>query len=332
MRTIAITAAVAVALLAAWVASDVLFLVFGAALFATVFGAAADWIAAHTSLGRGKALTIILIALAGIVALGGWIVVPQAREQIRELSDKLPDAFQNFMTTLSASDLGAQIVREIHNLEGSAAQHNLWSRIMGVFSTALGAIAGAVLVVFLTIYFAAQPDLYKRALLLLFPKERRQRLGEVYDEVAETLRWWFIGKVLLMIYVAIATSIGLAALGIPLAITLGILAGLLDFVPNFGPITAAIPTALIAFARSPMDAFWVIILYTAVQVSENHVLTPIVQRKAVRLYPAMTLFAQAFLGVIFGVIGLLFATPIAAAALILVKRLWVEDYRHEKAA
>ena len=316
--------------MAAWAAADVLFLVFGAALFAALLGAAADWLSGHTPLGRGQALAVVLIVLLGLAALGGWFIVPQARVQIQQLTQTLPEAFQNFMNRLSASDLGAKIVKEIHDLEYSATQSHLWSRIMGVFSTVIGAIAGAVVTIFLTIYFAAQPDRYKNGLLLLLPPERRDRLGEVYDEIAETLRWWFIGKVFLMIYVGIATTIGLYVLGIPLPITLGIIAGLLDFVPNFGPITSAIPAALIAFSRSPMDALWVIVMYTAVQVSENHIFGPLVHRKTVSLYPAMTLFAQAFLGIIFGVIGLLFATPIAAATLVVIKRLWVEDHRHER--
>lgn len=330
LRAIAVTAAVLIGLLAAWAASDVLFLVFGAALFAALLGAAADWLSSRTPMNRGAALAVVLIALAGLASLFGWFVVPEARTQIRQLTYTVPDAFQHLMNRMSASELGSRIVAEIHDLIYSAAQQNVWSRAMGIFSTLIGAMAGAVLAIFLTIYFAAQPEKYRDGVLLLFPRERRDRLGQVYDEIAHTLRWWFIGKLALMIYVGVATTIGLRLLDVPLAISLGAIAGLLDFIPNFGPITAAIPAALIAFTRSPMDAVWVIVLYVVVQVSENHVAGPLVHRKTVRLYPAMTLFMQGFLGIIFGFVGLLFATPIAATTLVLVKRLWVEDHRHER--
>jgi predicted PurR-regulated permease PerM len=114
-------------------------------------------------------------------------------------------------------------------------------------------------------------------------------------------------------------------LGLPLAPTLGLLAGLLNFVPNFGPLIAAIPAVLIAFLHSPQQALSVALLYVGLQVLDGYVLTPLVDRRSVQLPPVLTISAQLLLGLLFGFVGLLLASPLTATVMLLVKMLYVED-------
>ena len=128
-----------------------------------------------------------------------------------------------------------------------------------------------------------------------------------------------------MAVVGLITTIGLWLLGIPLASTLGLITGLFEFAPFIGPILAAVPAVLIAFTQSPMDALYVIILYIAIQQIEGYLITPYVQKRAVDLPPALTIFAQLLMGVLFGLFGLLLATPLVAASMVIVRMAYIED-------
>jgi predicted PurR-regulated permease PerM len=329
-RIVIVAAATAVLLLGAWAASGILFLVFGAVLIASLLSGAADWLSERTPLTRGLALAAVIMSVLAAMSAAGSLLMPHIVAQARELLKELPDAFAEFTARLNATAWGARVVDELHRLENVTRHGDMLGAVTGVFSTTLGAVASAFLLLVLTIYLASQPQLYRSGLLQLFVPERRERLGEVFDEIGVTLRHWFFGKLILMCFVAVATSIALSLLGMPLAFTLGLIAGLFDFIPNFGPPVAAIPALLIAFVQSPMTAAWVAVIYLAVQVSENHVLTPLVQRRAVDLPPALTIFSQALMAALFGLVGVIFATPLAAAARIAVKRLYVEDHLERK--
>jgi predicted PurR-regulated permease PerM len=128
-----------------------------------------------------------------------------------------------------------------------------------------------------------------------------------------------------MILVTVVTASGLALLGIPLALTLGVIAGLLEFIPNVGPIVAAIPAVLIAFLSGPQTALYVMIFFLAIQQLESYILTPLVQRRAVSLEPALIITAQLAFATTVGALGMLLATPLAAGLLVAVKMLYVED-------
>jgi predicted PurR-regulated permease PerM len=159
----------------------------------------------------------------------------------------------------------------------------------------------------------------------LLPKKRRARIREVFGEAGETLRHWLVGRAILMALNGGLTALGLWLLGTPLALTLGILTGLLNFIPNVGPLIAGIPAVLIAWTQGGTQALHVFLLYLVLQNVDGYVLTPLVQQRTVSLPPALTILAQLLLGILAGTLGLLLATPLAAAALVFVKRLYVED-------
>jgi len=128
-----------------------------------------------------------------------------------------------------------------------------------------------------------------------------------------------------MLILGVLTTLGLWILGIPLALTLGIIAAVLSFIPNIGPIISAVPAILIALIESPSKALYVIFLYIGIQTVESYLITPIIQKKAVHLAPALLIAVQIMIGVLLGALGLLLATPLMVVIIVLVQMLYVQD-------
>ena len=135
-----------------------------------------------------------------------------------------------------------------------------------------------------------------------------------------------------MIVVGIATGIGLWMAGVPMPFALGMLSGVLDFVPVIGPLVAAVPGVLVAFAQGPQLALWAIAVYLIVQFCEGHFIVPLVQRWAVSLPPAVGLLGAVVFGLIFGLIGVLFAMPLLVVAVSLIEDLYVRRMDHDQGA
>jgi predicted PurR-regulated permease PerM len=251
-------------------------------------------------------------------------MVPRIAAQIPELQEQLPQSwarFQNYLRELPFS--GAM-------LSGAEGQDFLQSgdlRSWGsqVFSVTFSGLVKLLFVVVTGIYLAVKPQTYIAGVLKLVPVRSRDRACQVMGAVGYTLEWWLIGQLTVMILVTVVTASGLALLGIPLALTLGVIAGLLEFIPNVGPIVAAIPAVLIAFLSGPQTALYVMIFFLAIQQLESYILTPLVQRRAVSLEPALIITAQLAFATTVGALGMLLATPLAAGLLVAVKMLYVED-------
>lgn len=199
------------------------------------------------------------------------------------------------------------------------------SRVTGVVSSTFSALASMVIILFLGIVFAATPGVYVRGVMALFPEHRVPRMREVLDTLGDTLWWWFIGRIIAMTFIGVVTGVGLALLGVPLAFILGLLAALLSFIPNLGPILSALPAIILGLAQGPQMALWVALLYGGVQVVESYVLDPIIDRKTIYLPPAFTITAQLIMALFAGLLGVTFATPLAAVVVVLVTMLYVQD-------
>lgn len=129
-----------------------------------------------------------------------------------------------------------------------------------------------------------------------------------------------------MLFVGFATAIGLAILGMPLALSLGVIAGVLAFIPFFGPIASGILAVVLAFTQGPTHALYVAGLMILIQQVEGNVLMPLVQRWAVSLPPVLGILAGVIFGVLFGLVGVLFATPLIVVVMVLVQTLYIEAF------
>jgi predicted PurR-regulated permease PerM len=197
--------------------------------------------------------------------------------------------------------------------------------LFGFLTSTLSAITGLVLVVFLSIYIAADPGQYHRGMMHLFPHASRNRAGEVLSAVAAVLRRWLRTQLIAMLVIGVVTTAALLILGIPAAIPLGILAGLFEFIPTVGPILSAIPAVTMGFVDSPEKALTVAIVYGAIQFAENNFLIPMLMKEGMDIPPALTILAQALMALIFGFLGLLVAVPMLAATKVAVSMLYIED-------
>jgi predicted PurR-regulated permease PerM len=212
--------------------------------------------------------------------------------------------------------LTAQIGRELRN-----ATKFLFPIITSVF----GAIGGLVIVLFLAMYIAATPGMYREGLRHLIPHRYRDRGDDLLDALRDTLRQWLIARAMAMVIIGVVTGGALALIGVKGAAALGVLAGIMEFVPFFGPIISAIPAIGIALVDSPQKALWVIGLYLFVQQLEGNVVTPLLLKKRLDIPPVLTVVAVSALGVVFGVLGMLIAEPLLAAVLVTTKLLYVQD-------
>ena len=272
------------------------------------------------------ALGLLLLAVVLVLALVAWLIAPQIAEQTQQLIRDIPAAVQHLEGYLQQFGWFNQLMGGAPSLDQLLRNASgMLSKAGVLFSGTLGVVGNIVIIVFIGIYLAAQPGVYVEGFITLFPKQRRRRAREVMDELGATLAQWMMGKLVSMLIIALATSIGLALLGVPLALVLGIIAGLLDFIPYIGPILAAVPAVMLALSDSPALALYVILLFVALQVLEGYIVLPLIERRTVSLPPALTISMQVLLGSLFGLSGIALATPLAAVIAVLVVMLYVQD-------
>ena len=185
-----------------------------------------------------------------------------------------------------------------------------------LLGSTLAVLGGIVLVIFLAIYFAIDPSVYRRGLVHLVPESARGRTEEILAAIAMTLRKWLVTQLIAMVVIGAVTTVVLMVLKVRAAVPLGILAGLLEFVPTLGPILSSLPAIAMGFVDSPEKALAVAIAYVGIQFIENHLLIPILMREGLDLPPALTIVMQALMAIVFGVLGLLVAVPMLAAIMI----------------
>lgn len=309
-----------------WYAADVLLLAFAGILLAIFLRSLSDWVSESTPLSGGWSLGVVVVGLISILTIGIWLLAPGVADQIDELQKKLPQSVRQLERHVESYEWGRKALAQVPNAnELVPDKADVLARVTGVFSTTFGAIANFFIIIFIGLYVAAEPRLYSDGLIRLVPLNRRQRAREVLDEVGSTLRWWLIGKVASMIVVGVSTVVGLWLLDIPLALTLGLLAALLTFIPNVGPTLSVVPAMLLALMQSPMQALYVALLYLGIQTVESYFLTPLMQKRTVSLPPALTIFTQVLFGVMVGSLGFVLATPLTAAAIVMVKMLYIQD-------
>ena len=306
-----------------WQLRELLLLVFGAIVVAVIFHALADPIARRTRMPEWVAVTIAIILILAILAVAIWLFGADMSAQFRNLAEGLPAAWQSFETRLGWLGLGGRLESWLSQL----AQSGMASPVG--LAVALGLTFANLLLVFVGgIYLALQPSVYRLGMVKLVPRARRALVDEAMVDSGRVLKLWLKGQLLAMLVVGSMTGLGLWLLGVPSALALGLLAGLLEFIPYLGPIAASIPALLIALSTGLDLALWTLGLYTVVQQVEGNFIQPMVQRYAVHIPPALLLFSLIGVGMLFGTIGIFLAAPLTVVAFVLVKLLYVREGLH----
>ncbi len=269
-----------------------------------------------------KLCTFLSVFINTLLLVGFfWFVGARLQQQISELSDTLPKTIEHAKEQLNHTTLGS---KALNFLSSSGSSIKTKSVAKKFFSSSFGVLSDLYIVLLLSIFFTADPFLYKKGIIQLLPEKVKDKGSNLLDELDDVLKKWLKGQIIGFFFIAILTGIGLWILGMPLILTLALIAGLLNFIPNFGPIIALIPAVLLALMQGPTTAIIVAAMYTFIQMIQSSVTQPLIQKKMVSIPPALTIFAQVAFGILAGFWGVLMATPIVALLIKIVNRLYVE--------
>lgn len=328
IERLAIAIAVIATVLLFWALRDLLILVFGAVLLAVILRLIADPLHARLRLPSGIALACAVLALIGVFVLAFWMFGAEVMRQSEAFAEMIPFAWEALKAQLHAWGVGEPVEEWARQFRGGGG--GIVSSLGSIAVSIGNGLADALLVIVGAIYLAAQPKLYRTGLIKMVPEKGRPLAAEALEDSGNALRLWLLGRLVSMTVVGLLVFVGLTIIGLPSALMLGLVAAILEFVPFLGPIAAAVPAVILAFAQSPETALWVALLYFAVQQFEGNVLEPLVQQRAVSIPPALLLFAVVAGGLLFGIIGILFAGPLIVVTYVLVKRLYVREALHTK--
>jgi len=304
-----------------WHLRGPLMLFFGAVLVAATLRALAEPLERHAGLSRRAATGSVLLALMLLVALGVWAIGDPLSQQLQALRTELPRAWQALQRWLERVPLGERVLELLGDLRDGGLP---WAGIAGAAGRVLHGVGAAVLMVLMGVYLAFDVALYRNGFARLVPASHRDAALQAMDASGEALTRWLRGQGVTMVAIGVVVWIGLTLLGMPMALALGLIAGLLEFVPFVGPIASGLLAVLVAFVQGPQQALYVAALFVVLQQVENHLLVPLVQRWAVHLPPALAVGSVLVFGSLFGVGGVVFGTPLMVVAMVLVKRLYVE--------
>ena len=313
-RAAAIYFGVLVALRFLWVAHAVFIVAILGVLAGLTLVRPVDWLE-RRRVRRGLGAPFVVLALIGLLVGLLMLVAPSIQKQTAELAKDAPQAIRSIEKRVGAPVL-SQIARELRSAP---------KVLFPIVSSIIGAIGGLLIILMIALYIAVDPETYREGIVHLVPHQNRKRAREVLINLAETLREWLFARLLAMLAIGAITGIALAIMRVKGAIALGIIAGLLEMIPVFGPIVSAIPAVAVALSESPSKAMAVVILYVIVQQLEGHVVTPLLMKNRLDVPPVLTIVAVTSFGVVAGVPGMLIAEPIIAGILVVTKMLYVQD-------
>ncbi len=331
VRRVGVVVAVVVVVLALWQAQQVLLIFFFGCLLAVALHRGGVIVARLTRLPRRLA-TVLTFILALVAIVGGSVLFgSQIGDQIQQLTARLPaarDALAGFLAQFGIRNVGISSVLSTFGSSATEMLGGATSIVSGGVSYALNVI----FILFVCLFLALDPERYRDGLVRLVPPAGRHRFRHVLDEAGSLLGTWLVGQLVLMVMIAAASMLGLGLLGLPLFVALGVIAGVLEFVPVIGPIVAALPAILIGFTVSPMTALYVVLLYLAINQLEGNVLLPLIQQREVELPPLLTMSAVIAFGAIFGFMGLVIAVPLLVVLKVFIERLYIEDVLEKRPA
>ncbi|MBW3563131.1 MAG: AI-2E family transporter [Acidobacteria bacterium] len=267
---------------------------------------------------RGFGVVLALFAVAGLIWGLYLIIGPSIGRQVTEIREDLPEALHRTWTSVRAALPGEELpsreeLKEAMRDQAAEDLGGVGEHLIGIFRGLAGAVAGFLLVIAVACYTAANPRLYSRSFLMLIGEDRRPRVSAGLDAVADTWRQWLFAQFISMLVIGALTTLALWLLDVRAPLALGLLAGISEFIPVFGPLLSAIPALAIAFVDSPGKALGVLVAYLVIQQIESNVVTPLIMKKAVHIPPVITILAGSLMVIFAGFAGLLMAVPLVAA-------------------
>ena len=326
-QTVAIVCLFVVMLLIFRVAFNVLLMALAGVLIAVYFHGLAGLI--QKKMHAGKKLSMSLSVLFTIVLLIGtfWFIGAKMEVQIAELSNSLPQTIGTAKAKFGKTPVGQQV---LSYFSGDNSK-KLLDTATAFFNTSFGVLGDLYIIIFLGIFFTANPSLYKEGLLVLVSKDKKDVGIRILERISASLKGWLKGMLLSMILVTLLIALGLSIIGIPVTMVLSLITGLLELVPNLGSLIAMLPGVLLAITISTNTAILVALVYIVSQTIVANIVTPLLQKKIINLPPALTLMSQLIMGAVSGALGIILAVPLLAIIIILIDELYVKPVNAKRA-
>jgi predicted PurR-regulated permease PerM len=297
-------------------------------LFAIVLSGPVNYLA-QVGLPRGVGVLMVLGGLGLVLWIAGRLITPvievQAEQFLGDFPALLTQAQDLLWSLQSTFGLGTGTSLDAQGLLQTGRDYlsGHASSAVSVGRSLLEAVSLGVVGVIVTIYLVVQPAQLVNGFVSFFPAGQRERVRGVLGKMYHAVQKWFVGQLSAMVLIGVLTAVALSIVGIPYALFIGALSGLLAFIPLVGAFVSVIPPVLLALATNPILAVWVVLSYIVIHQIEAHLIQPLVMSRAVALHPVVVVFAILVMGTLFGLVGLLLAVPLVAALSVLVHELWI---------
>lgn len=304
-------AMVAVAVILVSQLAQALLLIVAGLVFASLLDGGTKLLRSIIPFSRALRLLVVVLLIVGGLAGIGWLAGIEIAAQAGELRTTLTEQFALLLVRLDQLGMTpgdieiTQILRDVLGSVGS---------LTSALGSAVSGVATLFLVMVIGLFIAIDPNIYDRGVQWMLPRGTRPEFRRTTARMAKTLQWLLAGRVLGMVFEGCLTWLLLTIAGVPMALLLGILAGLLAFIPNIGAFITGVLMVAVGLSASPELGLYAFIIYLVVQTFDGYVVIPMVAKRTVDLPPALTLSAQILFAALFGIIGLALADPIVAMA------------------
>jgi predicted PurR-regulated permease PerM len=316
----AIIVAVALVPVLVWLLFGVFLMAMGAILIAVLLNLGAEPLTRYLRFPHGAALFTSGAAIASFLGIAIYYMAGIEADQLQDVLQRARQAVDAIRANLQGSEIGWLVLSHIQGdtftLSGLAS---------GVFGISFGFISTVVISLFGGIYLAAQAHVYRDGLIQLLPHRMRENGAETLQDIANALRLWMLGQLIGMVLIGLLTAIATSLIGLPSPFALGLIAGLLEFIPYVGPILGAVPGILVAMTQGLDTVLWTVAAYALIQQVEGHLIAPLISREMVYIPPLVLILGIVAITTLFGRFAAIFAAPIAVIIFVAVKKLYVRD-------
>ena len=309
---------------AAWRLMNLGLLLFGSVVIAIGLRAGSQWFARSAGIGRHAGLLVVVTLFLAALGAALWYFGSVAADQVDELAKQIPAGVDILLRWLESLPYGQFIMDKARNATASGAAGWAGATFAGLASSITQAIGYIVICFVVAVYLAAQPELYRKLCLRMTPTDYRARTELLFDKTDLIFRRWLLARLVVMVAIGVMAAVGLWALGIEAAIALGLVGGLLTFIPFVGAILAAAPAILVALTESPVQAALVLLLFIGVHFVEGNFITPLVHAEVVDLPPVATLLSTVAFTILFGPSGVLLAVPLMLFLMLILEIFYAE--------
>lgn len=296
--------------------SQSLLVIFGAMVFATMIDGGSRLLGRYLKIARGWRVAMVIVAMVAFLAWLSYFAGSQISQQAAQFPAIIGEQVGRLLSLLREQGFAIS-QNDVQNVAG-----NLVSGV-GTVTRAIGGIFGGfatiALILIIGVYIAIDPNLYERGVAWMVPPQQRKVFHETIESMSFTMRRLLAGRLVGMFAEGIFTWALLAYGGqligigpVPMAVLLGLLTGLLAFIPNIGALISGVLMVLVGFSGGTDMGLYTIFVYLLVQNFDGYVLIPMIAKKTVDLAPALVLGAQLIFGVLFGILGLALADPLLA--------------------